>query len=175
MLFSLLPSRIQSSPLYRYTGCFRVNDIMFLLISQAIKHLNKLDRSYISTESIAFWCIFSKKKSHNHSVVIHLWRLWRCIIGELWKIHWKSRIKRYQYCFAHCSGTKAWILMKFYVGVNYYLVNLSFIFHEDSCINALTRVVNTRVHVLSRVCAFTTHAHALMHGVSWNLTLKFTR
>ena len=110
MLFSLLPSRIQSSPLYRYTGCFRVNDIMFLLISQAIKHLNKLDRSYISTESIAFWCMISKK-CHNYSVVIHLWRLRRCIIEEIWKTHWKSTIKKRQYCFANISATKALIFM----------------------------------------------------------------
>ena len=36
------------------TGCFRVNEIMFLLISQPLKHLNRLDRSYIFTEFIAF-------------------------------------------------------------------------------------------------------------------------
>ena len=36
------------------TGCFRVNDMMFLLISQPIKHLNSLNGSNIFTESIAF-------------------------------------------------------------------------------------------------------------------------
>ena len=36
------------------TGCFKVKEIMFLLISQPIKHLNRLDRSHIFTESIAF-------------------------------------------------------------------------------------------------------------------------
>ena len=36
------------------TGCFLVNEIMFSLISQPIKHLNSLARSYIFTESIAF-------------------------------------------------------------------------------------------------------------------------
>ena len=36
------------------TGCFKVNDIMFLLISQPIKHLNRLYRSHIFTEAIAF-------------------------------------------------------------------------------------------------------------------------
>ena len=36
------------------TGCFRVYEIMLFLISQPIKHLNSLNRSYIFTESIAF-------------------------------------------------------------------------------------------------------------------------
>ena len=39
--------------------------------------------------------------------------------------------------------------MKFYVVVNYYLVSLSFKFYEDPCTNALARVVNVHVHVLS--------------------------
>ena len=94
------------------TGCFRVNEIMCLLISQSIKHLNRLDRSYIFTESIAFWCMISKK-CHNHSVVIHLWRLRRCKIEEIWKIHWKSMIKKHQHCFSNISSTKAQIFMKF--------------------------------------------------------------
>ena len=40
--------------IFKPTGCFRVNEIIFLLISQPIKHLKSLDRSYIFTESIAF-------------------------------------------------------------------------------------------------------------------------
>ena len=60
-------------------------------------------------------------------------------------------IKKYQYCFANISITKARIFMIFYVVVNYYLVSLSLKFHEDSCIDARTNVVNARVHVLSRV------------------------
>ena len=42
------------------TGCFRGNEIMFLLISQPIKHLSSFDMSYIFTESIAFWYMISK-------------------------------------------------------------------------------------------------------------------
>ena len=78
--------------------------------------------------------------------------------------------------------------MKFYVVVYYYLVSLSFKFHEDLCINARARVVNVRAHVLSRLrahvlsrlrafitrahlqlvrvynsCAFTTCARTFMH------------
>ena len=41
---------------------------------------------------ISFWDRVSKK-FHNHSVIIHLWRLQRCIIAEISKIHWKSTIK----------------------------------------------------------------------------------
>ena len=41
--------------------------------------------------------------------------------------------------------------MKFYVVVTYYLVSLSFKFHEDLCTNARARVVNGHVRVLSRI------------------------
>ena len=34
-------------------------------------------------------------------------------------------IKKYQYCVANISPTKAWIFTKIYVVVNYYLVCLS--------------------------------------------------
>ena len=54
--------------------------------------------------------------------------------------------------------------MKFCVVVNYYLVSLSFKFHEDSCIDARTNVVNVHAHVLSRVLAFMTRARAFSHG-----------
>ena len=36
------------------------------------------------TEIRPFWDLVSKK-FHNHSVIIHLWRLWRCIIAEISK------------------------------------------------------------------------------------------
>ena len=38
----------------RITGSFRGGEIMFLLISQPIKHFKSFDMSYIFTESIAF-------------------------------------------------------------------------------------------------------------------------
>ena len=75
-------------------------------------------------------------------------------------------IKEHQYCFANISLTKARIFMKFYMVVNYYLVNFSFKFHEDQCINACTRVVNARAQVLLRVRAFTTHLRALNANIS---------
>ena len=56
--------------------------------------------------------------------------------------------------------------MKFYMVVNYYLVSLSFKFHEDPCINARARVVNARAHVLLRVRAFTTRLRALNANIS---------
>ena len=54
-----------------------------------------------------------------------------------------------QYCFANISATEARILMKFYMVVNYYLVNLSLKFHEDPCINARARVIIARPHDFS--------------------------
>ena len=147
---------------------------MFLLISQPMKHLNSLDRSYIFTESIAFWYMISKK-CQNHSVIFHLWRLWRCIIEEIWKIHWKSTIKKTQCCFANISPAKAPIFTKFYMVVNYYLVSLCIKFHEDPCINARAGVVNARSRDKTCARAFTTRARAFMHGSSWNLKQKLTR
>ena len=126
------------------------------------------------TEIGSFWDKVSKK-FHNYSVIIHLWRLRRCIIAEISKLHWKSMIKKHQYCFANISATKARIFMKFYVVVNYYLVSLSFKFHKDSCINVHAPVVNARARVLSRVCAFTTRARAFMHTSEWNLIHMLTR
>ena len=114
------------------------------------------------TEIGRFWGLIFKQ-FHHHSVIIHLGRLWRCIIAEISKTYWKSIIKKYQNCFSNISTTKAQIFMKFYVVVNYYLVTLSLKFHEDLCINARTPVVNARAHVLSRLRAFTTRARAFMH------------
>ena len=56
--------------------------------------------------------------------------------------------------------------MKFHMVVNYYLVNLSFKFHEDPCINARARVINVRARDLSRARAFTTRVRASMPGSS---------
>ena len=75
-------------------------------------------------------------------------------------------IKKDQYCFGNISATKAQIFMKFYLVVNDYLVGLFFKFHEYSCINAPTRVVNVRAHNLLRVRAFSTSARAFLHGSS---------
>ena len=61
---------------------------------------------------------------------------------------------------------EALILLKFYMVVNSYLVSLGNKFHEDLCINACARVVNTRAHVLSQVRAFTTRLRALNTNIS---------
>ena len=65
------------------------------------------------------------KKLNSHSVIIHLWRLRRCIFSEISKIHWKSMIEKQQYCFANISAKNARIFMKFYfyftlVGLNFF-------------------------------------------------------
>ena len=50
--------------------------------------------------------------------------------------------------------------------VNYYLVSLSFKFHEDSAINARARVINAHAHVLSRVRTLMTRVRAFVNGLS---------
>ena len=117
---------------------------------------------FLFTEIGPFWNLVSIK-FHKHSVMIHLWRLWRCISAEISKIHWKSMIKKHQYCLANISATKARIFMKFYVVVNYYLVGLYFKFHSDVCINARARVVNARNCDKTWARAFTTRARLFMH------------
>ena len=70
------------------------------------------------------------------------------------KMHRKLLSTESQFYFANISATEARIFMKFYMVVNYYIVNLSFKFHKDQFKNARLRVVNARTHVLSQVCAF---------------------
>ena len=60
------------------------------------------------------------------------------------KIHRKLMITESQFYFAYISAIKTWIFMKFYVVVNYYLMSLSFKFHDDPCINACAQVINMR-------------------------------
>ena len=140
------PMRLQSYD----TGCFfNMSKVICLWESLKIQNMS-WDWCFHFTEIGPFWDLVSKK-FHNHSVIINLWRLRRCIIAEIPKIHWKSMIKKHQYYFANISATKAWIFMKFYVVINYYLVGLYLKFHKDSCINARARVVNARTHVLSRL------------------------
>ena len=115
------------------------------------------------------------KKFHNHSVIIHLWRLRRCIIAEISKIHWKSMIKKLTYCFANSSAAEARIFMKFYMVVNYYVENLSFKFYQDPCTNANARVINARNRDKTCTRALTARARAFMHWSAWNLNLRLTR
>ena len=153
---------------------------MCLWESLKIQHMSG-DWCFHFTEIGPFWDLVSKK-FHNHSVIIHLWRLRRCIIAKISKIHWKSMIKKHQYCFANISATEARIFMKFYMVLNYYLVILCIKFHSAWCINARARVVKARAHVLSRLrafttrtCAFTTRTRAFMHESEWNLIHIITR
>ena len=57
------------------TGCFRGNEIMFLLISQPIKHFNSFDMYYIFTESIAFWLLFEPMLYVMHYIQLN----WKCV------------------------------------------------------------------------------------------------
>ena len=81
------------------------------------------------------------------------------------KIHRKLIITENQFYFANISATKARIFMKFCVVIiNYYLMSLSFKFHDDPCINKGVRVVNARTRDKSCMHTFTTSVHAFMHG-----------
>ena len=121
-----------------------MSKVIYWWESLKIQNMSR-DWCFHFTEIGPFWDLVSKK-FHNHSVIIHLWR---CIIAEISKIHWKSTFKKHQYCFANISPTKARIFLKFYAVVNFYLVRWSFKFHEDSCINACTRVV--KAHANARI------------------------
>ena len=57
----------------------------------------------------------------------------------------KNTLKSNDYCFANIYGTKALILMKFHMVVNFCLVSLSFKFGEDPWINVRAWVVNSRI------------------------------
>ena len=103
-----------------------------------------------------FWYLVSKK-IHNHSVIIHLVRLLRCETVKIWKIHWKLKYSESQYCFANISAMEARIFMKFYMVVNYYLVNLSFKFNEDLNSNARARVINARTRNRTRVRVYNSY------------------
>ena len=68
-------------------------------------------------ETGPFWYLVLDKP-YNHSVIIHLWRVWRWIFVKKGKIHWKLIIFKSQYCFANISATKAPIFMKFEINSN---------------------------------------------------------
>ena len=68
-----------------------------------------------------------------------------------------------QHCFANISATEARIFMKLYMVINYYLMSVSFKFHEDPCTNARARAVNARTRDKTCACAFTTRARTFVH------------
>ena len=96
--------------------------------------------SSFQKNSWLFWNYLSLKASEVHN--------WGNIENTL-KIH----DYKHQYYFTNISATKARIFMKFYVVVNYYLVRLSFKFHDHLCINGRARVVNART--CNKSCART--------------------
>ena len=80
------------------------------------------------------------------------------------RIHRKLLITESQSYFANISATEARIFMKFYVVVNFYLVSLSFKFHENPFVNARARGGNARIRDITCAHAFLTRARAFMHG-----------
>ena len=56
--------------------------------------------------------------------------------------------------------------MKYYLVVNYYLVNFDFKCDEDPCINGCAQIVNAVAHVLLRVRVFTTRLRELDANIS---------
>ena len=126
------------------------------------------------------------KKFHNHSVIIHLWRLWRSKTVEICKIHWKLIISKSQYCFANISSTKALIFMKFETYIHK-IVNCQQIFCKDPYTHTRTRGKNVRARISSRqnarahiydscvrVCAwiFTKNLLIILYYLM-NISLKF--
>ena len=69
-------------------------------------------------------------------------------------------IRKDQYWFENISTTKAQIFMKFYVVINYYLVSLSFKFHEYPCRNVRARVVKPTI-AINGVCAHLPLVHLI--------------
>ena len=116
------------------------------LIAQAKKKPISLLIPPFHHYSGTFWYLVSEK-CDDHPVIIHLEILLRCETIQIWKIHWKLKYSESRYRFANISATKVWIFMKFYMMVNYYLVNLTFKVHKDLFTNARVRVVNARAHV----------------------------
>ena len=147
---------------------------MFLLISQPIKHLNSLDRSFIFTESIAFWYMISKK-CHNHSVIIHIWGLWRCKTVKICKIHWKLRSKQRPVLFCKFLHKKRLDLCEIIFGGQLLSCLLKFKVSWRSFTNVCTRVINADTCDKTCVFVFTTRAHAFMHGSLGNWTAFLMR
>ena len=91
------------------TGCFfSMSKVMCLWESLKIQNMSG-DWCFHFTEIGPFWDLVSKK-FHNHSVIIHLWRLRRCIIAKISKIHFIIAISR---VYNSCARIYAPIWMKF--------------------------------------------------------------
>ena len=131
--------------------------------------------------------IFSIKKSHNYSIIFHLWRLWRSKPAEICKIHWKLKIFKSQYCFANISALKPWIFIKFETNIYNIVKNQQMVFCKDPCLQTRTRGSNVRTCVLLRqnarahvyasfawVCAWIfTKNHVMILYYIMTISLKF--
>ena len=99
--------RNQWSTDIRPTGVFIMIDEKSELICQARKI------PIFSIGHIHFDIYPSKNTIENQWVFIHIWRLLRCIIVQIWKTYWKLTITERHYHFVNISVTKAQIFMKF--------------------------------------------------------------
>ena len=87
LLIGLLLSLLcHSICLHSYTGCSAGPETNYLLIAQARKQPISWDMCHFFDKIRTFSYLVSKE-NHNSSGIIHLWRLRRCIIEEIWKIH----------------------------------------------------------------------------------------
>ena len=157
--------------------------MMFYIKTQDLpfRSRNKLPRNTLvsiyftnlkSQNDARSWAIFLNLEN---SSSLYLGRLLRHINVKVWKMPWKLKFSESQYYFANIYTMEARIFMKFYVVVNYYLVNLSLKFHKDPCKTARARVLNAHTCDITCTRAFMTRARASVHRSPWNLKIKLTR
>ena len=164
------------------TGCSKVNDISFDLITPARRHPMKWDRSPFSPDIRTFWYIVSKNSNRFYIIFTDL-----CVGGLVFwifvKIHWILRIKQTSVLFCNYLHNESSDLHEILCGsqlltsepksqISWRSVHKC---ASTSRKRACTRVVN--VHTRDITCArmFTTRALAFMDGSSWNSKLKLTR
>ena len=100
-------SNILPSSILCCTGWSIMTAKEYELITRARKRYIRWERCHFVTLFGTFWYLVSKK-SHNHSVIIHLWRLWRSKTVEICKIHRKLMIFKSHYCFANIGIGRGW-------------------------------------------------------------------
>ena len=135
------------------------------LITRARKRYIRWERCHFVTLFGTFWYLVSKK-SHNHSVIIHLWRLWRSKTVEICKIHRKLMIFKSQYCFANIFVTKAPFFMKFQNYIHKILKTI----HKDRCTHRGTQGLIVRQRILSRRNARAHIYASCARGCAWIFT-----
>ena len=128
--------------------------IMFVLITQARNKLIRWDMFHINPEVGPFWYL-SSQKNHRQSVIIHIWRLLKCKMGKIWKMHWKLTFIERHYHFVYISATNALIFMKY--GGQLLSCEIKF---QISC-RSVHKCARTQDKTGAR--AFTTHARVFIH------------